>query len=181
MNGEPLENPVFGYVVISVALIVGLLSATVFSQPPLLGSGHEANLRHQSRATLSLRESPQRMEESRSNESDSHRSCSRPRRWILGIRSTPTSAGCVITAVIQGSAAEKAGLTVGDRVITVDGEQVGWIGRQLVPIHRAVDAALSGKSRLLIQNSVSGSFRSIPIRLQTVEETLGHRQNRPLR
>ena len=174
MNDEQLENPVFGYVVISVALVVGLLSATVFAQSPLPESDRETNFRNRLVAVKAGQESAERIGQKHPVAADSRRNFPSPRRWILGIRSTSTSAGCVITAVIKGSAAEKAGLTVGDRVITVDGKQVGWIGRHLAALHRAVDAAPAGKTRLLVQKSAAGNFQSVSIRLRTVEESLGN-------
>lgn len=175
MNEEPLENPVFGYVVMAVALLVSLLSATVFGQVPanLFPATHQVappdgSGQDSSKADPGAVDQKDRV----SANLNLDRPCSR--RWILGVRATSTSTGCVVTAVIRGSSAEKAGLAIGDRVITVNGKQVGWIGRQHAPLHTAIDAVASGNSRLLIQPAKSGSIRSISVKLGTISESLGN-------
>lgn len=127
MNEEPLENPVFGYVVMAVALLVSLLSATVFGQVP-------ANL------------------------------------FPATQQVAPPTDG----SGQDSSKADPGALDQKDRVITVNGKQVGWIGRQHTPLHTAIDAVASGNSRLLIQPAKFGSIRSIPVKLGTISESLGN-------
>jgi putative serine protease PepD len=42
----------------------------------------------------------------------------------LGVHGEPHEGGCLVTAVVPGSAAESAGLQVGDLVTSLDGEAV---------------------------------------------------------
>ena len=45
----------------------------------------------------------------------------------LGVRGGPHEAGCLISSVVPGSAADEAGLRVGDVVTALDGERVADI------------------------------------------------------
>nr|WP_286177396.1 PDZ domain-containing protein [Rhodopirellula sp. JC639] len=144
-----------------------MLSATVF------GQGAESR---EPEKQLSIRPEACRLELAGNSqrESASQKPFSPARRWILGVRCKPTTAGCVVTSVVPGSAAERAGLIAGDRILTVDGTQVGWHGDRLTPLHQAVDAAPSRRVRLLVQRAESGLIRPLPATLHTMLEALGH-------
>ena len=168
MEREQLENPVLAYVVIAAAFIVGLLSATVFAENSDPINGRRAVAKSCNFAQFQEPDQPD------PQATQGVKPCLKTRQWILGVQSTPTSAGCVVSAVIEGSAAERAGLVVGDRVIAIDGEQVGWIGRRLAPLSDAVDASCSRSPRLLIQRAKTGAVHSLPVQLDTISECLGH-------
>ena len=48
-------------------------------------------------------------------------------RWRLGIYPENTDTGVLLTEIVRGSAAERAGLEVNDRIISVHGYQVGYV------------------------------------------------------
>jgi S1-C subfamily serine protease len=195
MQREPLENPLLAYVAIAAALMVGMLSATVFAKPapptavpgppamatgppviatgpPTMATGPSAAF--SARASAVPAESAPTVEPAEPGEAAAEAAGASARRWILGVRSRPTSIGCVITDVIPNSAADRVGLSVGDRLITVDGRQVGWIGRRQVALHRLIDRAAAPRVRVLMQRGAGGELVSLTIRLQTVSESLGH-------
>ncbi|MCC9600214.1 PDZ domain-containing protein [Stieleria sp. JC731] len=174
MPNSQLEKPIYGYLVITVALVVGMVSASVFGQPP-------KDLPPES-ATTQLTESvstPQ-VKHSQPSEQDFIASTptniefvvSHPRKWILGVRINDTSLGAVVTSVVPMSAAENAGLESGDRIIAVDGQQVGWVGGQTVSLHHLVDASPNGVARILVQKR-SSNLKVVLVRLQTLGESLG--------
>ena len=178
MDKDQLENPVLGYVVIAAALVAGMLSATVFGESP--GASKSRNT-----GTIpaivddGLSPAPTtRAEDARklqpAAEPEIVESDFSARRWILGVRSRSTSAGCVITSVVEFSAAEQAGFSVGDVIIAVDGNQVGWVGGSHRPLHDLIDAARSRHARVLVQRSGSGVIETRRVRLRTMGECLGH-------
>ncbi len=187
MNEDQLENPVLGYVVIAVALIVGMLSATVFGQGP----DHTPALLPKTNAIADTVETaqgdhrvtdktgaaklltPVNQHGTGPRPDQRHRE-DEPRRWILGVRSTPTAAGCVVTAVLPGSAAQRCGLSVGDRILTVNGHQVGLLGDRHVRLDRAIDSAPGRQAWLLVERSGSGMVQPLRATLQTLFECLGH-------
>ena len=186
MDKDQLENPVLGYVVIAAALLAGMLSVTVFAESPMTelpglvadvevasDDGHQHDdVKHESPEPSSCLSDDEAVGAAHvdAGEDEKHR----PRRWILGVRSTSTATGCVITSVIESSAAKQAGLAVGDRILAVDGKQVGWIGRKRVPLHRAVDSSPTRQLCLLVQRSGSGALQSLRLKLKTLPESLGH-------
>lgn len=188
MNDDQLENPVLGYVVITVALLVGMLSATVFGQSPASEKAALAKATRTANALSQGSSSPAAVSQVR-------RPAAKPltapeplttsgplttsetmgtRRWILGVRSKATSTGCVITSVIPGSPAARSGLTVGDRILTVNGTQVGWLADRLTSLHRQIDASPRRVIPLLVQRNGSGKVSVYRVRLTTLSETLGH-------
>src|SRR5690606_27079146 len=54
--------------------------------------------------------------------------------WQLGVHADDTRTGMRITQVIRGSAAARAGLEAGDKILTVGTERVGLIGNRSVPM-----------------------------------------------
>ncbi|MCS7470268.1 PDZ domain-containing protein [Stieleria sp. ICT_E10.1] len=192
MRGRPviddqLENPVLGYVVIAVAVVVGMLSATVFGQGP-----GQTTVAHPKTCvitdTVEIHEGDHRVADKSGatrpstpvnrpgtfSPRDPRRRDETVRRWILGVRSTPTAAGCVVTAVLPGSAAERCGLAVGDRILTVGGQQVGLLGDRLIRLDQAIDSASSRQTCLLVQRGGSGMVQPLTPILQTLYECLGH-------
>ncbi|QDV41736.1 zinc metallopeptidase RseP [Stieleria neptunia] len=192
MNEDQLENPVLGYVVIAVALVVGMLSATVFGQ----GAGHQGMEKlsavHPKTSAVASTVKTHRGDPLAANPSSAakfhtpaNRQSTSPvrgsngrddasRHWILGVRSTPTAAGCVVSDVLPGSAAQRCGLVAGDRILTVGGQQVGWLGDRLIRLDQAVDSAPSRQTRLLVQRRGSGVIQPVRVTLQTLFECLGH-------
>jgi uncharacterized lipoprotein YbaY len=55
-----------------------------------------------------------------------------PNRWQLGVQVQNTNTGVVLTNVQPGSPAANAGLTVGDRILAIGGQQVGYVDGQLI-------------------------------------------------
>ena len=193
VNDDQLENPVLGYVVITVALLVGMLSATVFGQSPASEKAALAKATRTASAPSQGSDSP--TADSPAAVSQAHKpaavtlpaartlTSSEPltmsatigaRRWILGVRSKATSTGCVITSVVPGSPAARSGLTVGDRILTVNGTQVGWLADRLTSLHHQIDASPRRVIPLLVQRSGSGKVHVYRVRLTTLSETLGH-------
>ncbi len=89
-------------------------------------------------------------------------------RWLLGVYARNTETGVVITRVVPGSAAAEVGLERNDRIITVDGFQVGNVNRQLYLLgdelqHRA---GPNGRVRLLVQNWRDNRLLNLDVRLR---------------
>lgn len=159
MNRSSLENPVLGYVVAAVALITGMIAATGFGQSPADGERKRV-------AQIQKNAAP--------GGSGAATVTGSPRRWILGVRANPTPAGYLVLKVIEGSAAEKAGLCKGDRVLAIGGSQVGWVGNQLVRLEKRVDQSSSPNTTLLVQRSSTGMVTNCRAKLQTLHQSLGH-------
>ena len=155
MKDSEFENPVLGYVVIAAGLILGLMTASVLGSAPVAPQN--------STATETVGSVVETTTQARG-----------PRRWILGVRAKPTFTGCVVVEVLPGSAAEKVGLSVGDRILCVGGRQVGWVDSRRVAIDRAVDCSPTAATRLLAQKASTGRVVTIAVRLQTLNEALGH-------
>lgn len=176
MNEDQLENPVLGYVVIAAALVVGMLSATVFGQSPKPNAftqrGPDPVVNQSKRSDAPpLPAASKKIQEQPPGECEPKKAV---RRWILGVRSRPSNTGCLITSVVPRSPAERAGLAAGDRILAVNGRQVGWLEGQLHPLHQAIDAASKRTGHLLVQRGSSGSVQAISIRMSTIAESLGH-------
>lgn len=176
MNENQLENPVLGYVVITVALVVGMLSATVLGQAPdRTGLARPASVPTAvTKPTLPEMATVGDAEPTRIDAFELVAGDDAPRCWILGVRSTPTSAGCVVTHVVQGSAAADAELKIGDRIIAVNGRQVGWVGQKRVPLHQTVDSSKSRHALILVQRADSKTIQASSVRLQTLFESMGN-------
>ncbi|KAA5543870.1 PDZ domain-containing protein [Roseiconus nitratireducens] len=167
MDETQLENPVLGYVVIAVALIVGMLSATVFGQAlprqvaasrPAAESADRAPLGNDLHAAVWI-----------NPESDPL-----SQRRLLGVRAEATSTGCLVAEIVPGTGAEIAGLDVGDRILAVDGRQVGWVGQRLVSLREAVDQIVAPTTSLLVQRNLHGRIVSVEVQLLTPAQTLGN-------
>jgi hypothetical protein len=89
-------------------------------------------------------------------------------RWVLGVHAYNTETGVVVTRVVPGSAASRTGLEPGDRIVTVDGFQVGFVGDLLYPLGEELQrrAGRGGQVGLLIQNVRTGGLLNRTVRLQ---------------
>lgn len=95
-------------------------------------------------------------------------------RWVpprgdgkLGVWAHNTDSGVVITRVARGSAAERIGLERGDRIVSVGGYQVGYVGDLLYPLgfelRRHADSR--GDVLLLVQNVRNKDLMNLTARL----------------
>ena len=163
MKTQELENPLLGYVVIAVALVVGMISATVFGQGSP-ASPADRTIKLPCDATIESTPSPNLLGQPQTES----------RRWVLGVRRIMTSSGCVVSEVIPGSAAARAALCPGDRIIAVNGVQVGHVGLERRSLFKAIDRSPSSSALLLVQRKATGLIQNIPVQLQTPWETMGH-------
>ena len=157
MSIKNIEKPIFGYVVVTLALLAGMVAANAFGQ------------------TRWGRIAPQ----SSTNEirprlippiSGEHR------RWVLGVRAEPTDTGYRIDRVEIASAALLAGLERNDRIIAIDGQQVGYVGTKIIHLARVLDqkGGLDGRVQLLIQDHRTGRLVSRTTKLRRLMHHIGH-------
>ncbi len=98
----------------------------------------------------------------------------RPPRWRLGVYSKDTDTGVQIMQVVPQSAADHVGLEVNDKIVCVNGFQVGYVNG--VPydcsyeFERNADA--DGWVTLLVHNHRDGSLVNIPVQLNSRYETI---------
>jgi hypothetical protein len=89
---------------------------------------------------------------------------------LLGVSGTDTASGVVVTQVVPGTPADRAGLERGDRVLTVSGVQVGLVsaptGPRVVPLGLALARRLrpTGDATLLVQDHRTGRITTINVR-----------------
>jgi uncharacterized lipoprotein YbaY len=95
-------------------------------------------------------------------------------RWRLGIYPENTDTGVLLTEVVRGSAAERAGLEVNDRIVSVHGYQVGYVDGTLYDSGQEFEhhADQQGWVRLLVQNNRDGKLLSMPIQLEARQEAI---------
>ena len=88
-------------------------------------------------------------------------------KWRLGIYPEDTDTGVRITQVVRGSAAERAGLEVNDRIVAVHGYQVGYVNGTLYDCGQEFErhADQQGWVRVLVQNNRNGQLMNLPIQL----------------
>ena len=89
-------------------------------------------------------------------------------RWVLGIYSQSTSTGVRVREVVPGSSASRAGLERDDVIVTVEGYQVGRVGRQSFPLGEELQirAGRRGEVLLLVQNHRNGQLLNLPVQLE---------------
>jgi hypothetical protein len=89
------------------------------------------------------------------------------RRWLLGVFAYNTDTGIVITRVVPRSAAARVGLEPGDRIVSVDGYQVGWVQDHLYPLGEELQrqAGRRGRVLLLVQNVRDRGLLNIDVEL----------------
>ena len=90
-----------------------------------------------------------------------------PARWWLGVYAYNTPTGVVITRVVPGSPAARAGLEPRDRIVTVEGYQVGYLHRRLYALGPELQlrADPSGRVLLLVQNWRNDELTNMDVRL----------------
>jgi hypothetical protein len=74
--------------------------------------------------------------------------------WKLGVWGYNTDSGVVITRVSPNSAATRIGLEAGDKIVSVGGYQIGYVGDLLYPLGFELQrqAGSRGDVLLLVQN-----------------------------
>jgi PDZ domain-containing protein len=87
--------------------------------------------------------------------------------WKLGVWVYNTDTGVVITRIERGSAADRRGLERGDRIVTVGGYQVGYVGDYLYPLGYELQrqAGRRGDVSLLVQDVRRNELSSFDVRL----------------
>ena len=87
--------------------------------------------------------------------------------WKLGVWAYNTDAGVVITRVLPGSAADRRGLEPGDRVVSVGGYQVGYVGELFYPLGYELSrqADRRGEVLLLVQNIRNQQLQNLTVSL----------------
>ncbi|QDT13806.1 PDZ domain-containing protein [Planctomycetes bacterium K23_9] len=174
-----VEKPVLGYVVIAVALLTGLVTANAFGQQDGEIDNVKAPAVSASVSTPSVVSTPAISTPVAGTAvagSASNVASKRHRRWILGVRSHATQTGCLVEYVQLSSAAQKLGLEIGDRIVAVDGKQVGYIGGRLVSLARTLEqgGSYDGRVRILVQNRRNGRLVSMNANLRSPIAHLGH-------
>jgi len=107
-------------------------------------------------------------------------------KWRLGIYPQDTDTGVVITQVVRGSAAERAGLEANDRIVSVHGYQVGYVGGTLYDCGQEFErhADDQGWVRVLVQNNRDGKLMNLPLQLdprhQGITGTVAYRDRSAL-
>ena len=158
-----VEKPVLGYIVITASLLAGMVAATAFGQGETLS---ESQGKNQSEADNSVMVEPSPL----SKRLVPHR------RWVLGVRADATDTGYLIQRVESSSAASRIGLESGDRIVAVDGQQIGFVGNKHVQLSRTLQqmGGENGHVQLLIQNRRNNRLVSISAMLRAPLQHPGH-------
>lgn len=148
------ETPILAYTLITISFIVGIVAANAQGQSP----------RPRQQVSGRLLPSP----------ADDHQHVQR--RWILGVRADASEAGYLVRHVQPHSAASRVGLEPGDRIVTIDGVQIGLIGRRSVRLSDTLErqGGHDGRVRLLVQDRRTARLVSIAVTLQHPSQHLGH-------
>ncbi|GAA5508602.1 PDZ domain-containing protein [Novipirellula caenicola] len=87
--------------------------------------------------------------------------------WHLGVFGHYTTTGHLLTQVFPNTPAARAGLEPGDRIITVNGYQVGDVLNRQYPIDVLIQrhASPTGFVRLLVQNRRTLRLHNLDVRL----------------
>lgn len=87
--------------------------------------------------------------------------------WYLGVYGQYTSTGLLLTEVFPRTAASQAGLEVGDRLVAVNGRQIGNVLGYRLPLDEALQryASPQGWVRLLVQDRRTLRLVNIDVRL----------------
>ncbi len=98
------------------------------------------------------------------------------RRWVLGVRADATEAGYLIRHVESHSAASQVGLEAGDRLVAIDGIQIGLLGRRSVRLSDTLErqGGRDGHILLLVHNRRNGRLVSLNVPLRHPSQHLGH-------
>ncbi|QDV43736.1 PDZ domain (Also known as DHR or GLGF) [Stieleria neptunia] len=87
--------------------------------------------------------------------------------WYLGVYGSYSATGLLLTQVYPGTAAARVGLEVGDRIITVNGHQIGIGPHSNLRIDTALQryASRSGWVRLLVKDKRTGRLINVDVKL----------------
>ena len=87
--------------------------------------------------------------------------------WKLGVWGYSTDSGVVVTRVSPGSAAARAGIESGDKIVTVGGYQIGYVGDLLYPLGFELQrhAGRRGDVLLLVQNVRNEELMNLNVQL----------------
>ena len=164
-----VEKPVLGYIVITASLLAGMVAATAFGQGETLSESQGKNQSGTQRKT-------QRKTQSEAEPSPLSKRLVPHRRWVLGVRADATDTGYLIQRVESSSAASRIGLESGDRIVAVNGQQIGFVGNKHVQLSRTLQqmGGENGHVQLLIQNRRNDRLVSISTMLRAPLQHLGH-------
>ncbi|QDT17973.1 PDZ domain-containing protein [Alienimonas californiensis] len=86
---------------------------------------------------------------------------------VFGVYAYNTSEGVTVTGVIPNSPAARTGLERGDRILTVDGFQVGYVRGRLYPLGQEIRrrAGRGGEVTLLVQNVRNRQLLNVDVRI----------------
>lgn len=89
--------------------------------------------------------------------------------WQLGVTGKNMDVGVMIESIAPGSAASRRGLSVGDVIVCVDGDQVGVVGSKIYDMTEELNkhADANGGVTLLVQYRRNGQLRNLPIQLDS--------------
>lgn len=98
-------------------------------------------------------------------------------RWRLGVYAYNTETGVVITRVIPNSPARRAGFEPGDRIVAVEGFQVGFVGDRVFYLGEELQlrADPRGRVKILAQNVRNNELLNLDVRLED-----GRHRERPV-
>lgn len=87
--------------------------------------------------------------------------------WKLGVHAYNTDTGVVVTRVQSRGPAWQVGMERGDRIVSVNGFQVGWVQDQLYPLGDELQrqADRSGYVTLLVQNVRNNELLNLQVEL----------------
>ena len=153
-----IEKPVIGYIVVTCALLAGMIAATALGQ-----TGSKPRITPAPVAPKIVpREGEARIVPHR--------------RWILGVRADATDSGYLVRSVEFDSAASRIGLEPGDRIVAIDGQQIGFLGSRLIKLSSTLEAkgGRTGRVLLLVQDRRNMRLVTLKAQLRTPLEHLGH-------
>ena len=95
-------------------------------------------------------------------------------KWRLGIYPENTETGVRIGEVIRGSAAERGGLEINDRIVAIGGYQVGYVDGTLYDVGTEFErhADRNGWVKVLVQNNRDGNLVSMPLQLEPHSQSI---------
>lgn len=148
-----LEKPLLAYVLITISFVFGIVASSATGQTPRLGAKQE-------QVTTRLLPGHHQVR----------------RRWILGVHADVTESGYLIRHVEHHSAASRIGLEPGDRIVTINGVQIGLIGHRTIQLIDTLEreGGHDGHVRLLIQNRRNSRLVSVKVQLRHPNQHLGH-------
>ena len=87
--------------------------------------------------------------------------------WKLGVWGYNTDSGVVVTRVSPNSAASRKGIEPGDKIVTIGGYQIGYVGDLLYPLGFELQrqAGSRGDVLLLVQNVRNRELQNMPVQL----------------